>query len=420
MESWISVATQMPIIPFWNRVLNESAGWSRGSLYAVEGMSSLGGTLLSVGIFFYTEHRFGWSLRHNLLLAAGQGLVYVLGALLASRLTRPVGRRWALVVLYAVLAAVTVPAIVWPTPLPSTLALLAYSFTIAMTWPMLESLVAGRAGPHELSRRLGLYNLVWSGVGAVALAANGLIIEKWPAGVFLIPLLVNVVGSLVMLANPAAEADAPPSEAQAHLEPEPALLSQRRLALWLSRLSLPATYVVIYSLMAMLPSLPLVRQFSPSVATPLCSVWLVLRCLAFLALGCTVWWHTRPQWLLWSAVTMLAAFLGIVLPATVDSLSLSWALVSMLAWQAVLGAAIGMIYAGSLYFGMVLSDGSTEHGGYHEALIGLGMVLGPGSAALSQWLRPGSPWPGIIAVTAVLSATVLAAGIAAVKAKRTR
>ena len=28
--------------------------------------------------------------------------------------------------------------------------------------------------------------------------------------------------------------------------------------------------------------------------------------------------------------------------------------------------------------GMVLSDGSTEHGGYHEALIGLGSVLGPG------------------------------------------
>ena len=43
----------------------------------------------------------------------------------------------------------------------------------------------------------------------------------------------------------------------------------------------------------------------------------------------------------------------------------------MIAWQIVLGVTMGLIYSGSLYFGMVLSEGSTEHGGYHEALIGM-------------------------------------------------
>ena len=373
--------------------------------------------MLSVGIFFYLRHRFGWESRHNLLLAAVQGLVYVLGALMAGRLTHALGRRRTLVIMYVLLAASTLPAIIRATPFFVTTTLLAYSFTIAITWPILESLVSGRAGPHELSRRLGLYNLVWSGVGAAALAVNGLIIEHWPAGVFLIPLLVHALGAAIVLMNRRAEHDGAVGESHGRLTPEPELLAQRRLALWLSRLALPATYVVIYSLMAMLPSMPLVRELSPSLATPLCSVWLVVRCLAFGALGMTAWWHTRPQWLLWSAGAMLLAFLGVVLPAAMDSLSFTWALVSMITWQVVLGAAIGMIYAGSLYFGMVLSDGSTEHGGYHEALIGLGMVLGPGSAAVAQWLRPGNAWPGIIAVTAVLSVTVLAAGIAATRAK---
>ena len=49
--------------------------------------------------------------------------------------------------------------------------------------------------------------------------------------------------------------------------------------------------------------------------------------------------------------------------------------------ELVLGLMVGFIFSASLYFGMVLSDGSTEHAGYHEALIGVGVVLGPGLAS---------------------------------------
>jgi uncharacterized membrane protein YeaQ/YmgE (transglycosylase-associated protein family) len=89
----------------------------------------------------------------------------------------------------------------------------------------------------------------------------------------------------------------------------------------------------------------------------------------------------------------------------------------MVAWQIVLGVVMGMIYSGSLYFGMVLSDGSTEHGGYHEALIGVGSVLGPGAGALAQWLRPGDMQFGVLAVAGVVGASVLAAAIAAYRAR---
>jgi hypothetical protein len=66
---------------------------------------------------------------------------------------------------------------------------------------------------------------------------------------------------------------------------------------------------------------------------------------------------------------------------------------------------------------MVLSDGSTEHGGYHEALIGIGTVLGPGAGAAAQWAGGGSPLWGVLAVSVVLGLSVLACG--AVAARRT-
>jgi hypothetical protein len=67
---------------------------------------------------------------------------------------------------------------------------------------------------------------------------------------------------------------------------------------------------------------------------------------------------------------------------------------------------------------MVLSDGSTEHGGYHEALIGVGSVIGPASAALTQWRWPGETTAGVIAVACVVAATVVAAGVVTFRSRR--
>jgi hypothetical protein len=79
--------------------------------------------------------------------------------------------------------------------------------------------------------------------------------------------------------------------------------------------------------------------------------------------------------------------------------------------ELLMGIAAGFIYTGSLYYGMVLSDGSTEQGGYHEALVGAGIVVGPGFAAAALRLSAdGSHVPGIAAVTAVMLLTIAAAG----------
>jgi hypothetical protein len=396
--------------------------------YGCECLSSVGTTLLMVGIFFYTEHYLRWGLRQNFLLAAGQGFAYVFGSLAADRISRRLGsRRKSLIVIYA--ALVLLPLIAGRAHSGAGLvaALLSYTFLAASNWPLLESLVAAGADPRNMNRRIGLYNLLWSGTNVAAFAISGSIIEHWQMGLFIVPAIAHAGGMIVMLLQPRVEPVIAPKDTRtappegAHLPPEPALLAERKLALWLARIALPATYIVVYSLSAMMPLLPIMRPFDTSTRTLIGSAWMASRWLMFLLLGATIWWHTRPRLLLVACAIMLIAFLGVAIRpsdlsgASASGISTASDLSSMIFWQLILGAMMGVIYSGSLYFGMVLSDGSTEHGGYHEALIGLGSILGPGSAAVAQWQWPGNLAAGVTAVSCLLGLTLATACIASLR-----
>lgn len=405
-----------------DRTLNPSPPAVR-VLFAVEGLASLGGNLLQVGIFFYTNRRFGWGPRENLTLAAAQGVVYVVGALLANALATRLPPRRALTIVHLVLAAIALSTLLAGSPLGVVAAVLAYTGVMALNWPILESLVSTGLSPHALARRIAVYNVVWAGAGALTLAVNGAIIDYWPAGVFVITALSHGVSAVLLMTDPhpplpAGASVIPPVPA----DPEPELLRVRTLALWLSRISMPATYALIYALSALLPSLPPMQRIPTWAATLVGSAWLMSRWLAFLLLGFSAWWHTRPRSLVAAAWAMVAGFVAVAwMPSTLFAgtdavaIDLAW----LVLCQIVIGFAIGLIYSASLYFGMVLSEGSTEHSGYHEALIGLGSILGPGAGAVVQWLRPGQTNLGVAAVAGVLLlSTLLASGASLVLGRR--
>lgn len=401
---------------------------SVGLLYVVESLGSVGGNLMQVGIFFYTNRRFGWGLRENFTLAAVQGVVYIAGALLAQGLNARFGPRRVLAAFYAGAGVAGVAALVSGSALGVIGAVLAYTGMMAVTWPVLEAVVAAGADPPAMARRMSTYNVIWAGVGACVLAVNGAIIDFWPPGVFVLTALAHGAAAVLLLINrgdgasrehASDRANVAPT-IHAHIDPEPELLQLRTLALWLSRISMPASYALIYALSAMLPSLPPMQRVPTWVATVIGSAWLVSRWLAFLVLGFSPWWHTRPRALLVAAWAMLAAFAALAwqpsssLGREALALDLGWLVLCQIA----LGFALGLIYSASLYFGMVLSDGSTEHGGYHEALIGLGSVLGPGVGAVAQWLRPGKLMLGVIAVAGVLALSTLVATFASIAIPR--
>jgi MFS family permease len=371
----------------------------------LEALGSVGANLLMFGIFFYMQKRFGWGASKNLPLSSAQGAVYVIGALAANPLSRWIDRQKLLRLIQVGMAAIALAGALAATPAVIVVLLLAYTALSAAQWPLLESLISTGADAKKLSRRISIYNLVWSGTGAITVAACGVVIAHFPQGIFWTTFGAHLIASL-MLARIRPQSQHPSS---AHLHPEPELIRLRTMAKRLSRIALPATFAVIYALGAIMPTLAVIQSTTPAARTLLASVWMIARWIFFVFLGATIWWHTRPRALLIAAMILLAAFLGITLIPSVPS---------MILWQIALGVVMGLIYSASLYFGMVLSDGSTAQNSYHEALIGLGSILGPGCGALAGIFRPSEPHAPIIAVAAILWISVMAACAVSIQSRR--
>jgi len=68
------------------------------------------------------------------------------------------------------------------------------------------------------------------------------------------------------------------------------------------------------------------------------------------------------------------------------------------------GSFAGLIYYSSLFYSMDLGDTKGEHGGIHEAAIGLGNFAGPAVGAASLYLLPQYHHSAAIAVSGLLLA----------------
>jgi MFS family permease len=390
------------------------------SLYLAETANATAAILLFVGLSFYTHNRFGWGARENFTVAAFQGALYMLGALLAKRISRRWGRERSLLGLYACMTAFafavgTCATLKW-TVATAILAVLETGL-VAASWPMLQSLISSAGEPSRISKRLGRYNIIWSVTGAVTVASCGAVIQHTPAWVFFGIIAAGhiLAGSIILcrklmsLYRPESSAmyrgsgpiNANPGTGYSENTPPPsdeAALRRLRLALWFSRIALPSSYVVIYSVTPVLPTLPVIRQLTPTTATLAGSIWLIARAAAFAVTGHTTFWHKRPGLVSLASVIMLFAFIGTVVSGSLTAMAVA---------QILLGFSIGMIYSASLYFGMAVSRGSTEHGGYHEALVGLGQVLGPLLGATMQWIYPDTLWPAVACISGIVLISVL-------------
>jgi MFS family permease len=372
--------------------------------FTIEGLASISANLLMYAIFFYMQKRFGWGARNSLMLSGAQGVAYTLGALAANPLSSRFDRQQLLRFLEIGLLLDTLAGAFAPSAAFLVILLFIYAALSATQWPLLESLVSVGATPAQMSRRTSTYNLVWSGTAAATVAACGILIANWPQGIFFAAAAAHVI-VLAMLVR--IQRQSPHPHAQLRASPE--LLPLRTMAKRLSRIALPSTFAVIYVMGAIMPTLPVIRAADPEIRTLLAGVWMISRWLCFLVLGATIWWQTRPRAILIAAIIVLAAFLAITLIPS---------LLSMILWQIALGIAMGLIYSASLYFGMVLSDGSTAQNAYHEALIGVGSVLGPTCGALAGALRPDDPRASVIAVAAILWISVIGDCVVSIQSRK--
>jgi predicted MFS family arabinose efflux permease len=159
---------------------------------------------------------------------------------------------------------------------------------------------------------------------------------------------------------------------------------------WLAN---PFAYIAINTLIAVVPGVARRLELSTMAAGFCCSTWCFSRFGTFALLWRWTGWHYRFRWLLLSYLGLVASFAGTVLAPNITVLVIS---------QLIFGGAVGLLYYSSLFYSMDRSETKGEHGGIHEAAIGLGNCAGPAVGAATLQLLPQHSQSGTAAVIILL------------------
>jgi len=193
--------------------------------------------------------------------------------------------------------------------------------------------------------------------------------------------------------EPAAVAAAAPSPDPLDAEFSRQSTAVARTFLRMAWLANPFAYIAINTLLAMMPGVAGSLGLSTAAAGFFCSIWCFARLGAFVILWRWNGWHFNFGWLLSAYLGLVGSFAVIMVVPRLWSLLLA---------EVLLGGAVGLIYYSSLYYSMHGSEAKGEHGGIHEAAIGLGNFVGPALGAVSLWAFPHVANIGAMAVSGLL------------------
>ncbi len=366
--------------------------------FTLEGLNSFSTVFYFYYIYFFLQHEFGFGNRANLVVAALNGAVYAVASFFGGKFSERIGYFHALKLGFGMMLAALVAGTQVTTVSGQLVVMVLTDLGMCFTWPTLEALVSGGEARRGLQNMVGAYNVVWAATGSLAYFCGGAILDAFGVrSIFYAPIMILVAQLVitVWLEKQTAPIPAPhPNRAsdgtpEPHPHPLAHALCFRKMA-WLAN---PFAYVAINTVVAVIPGVAGRLGLSTTLAGFCCSVWCFARVAAFAGLWTWGGWHYRFGWL-------LAAFLGLVGSFAVILLVPKLAVVVLA--QIVFGAAAGLIYYSSLFYSMDRSDTQGEHGGIHEAAIGLGNFAGPATGALSLYVLPQRPASSALAVTLLL------------------
>jgi hypothetical protein len=232
-----------------------------------------------------------------------------------------------------------------------------------------------------LNMRTAMYNISWGSAGFVSFFTCGALEQWWWGNVFLVPALCSALSFVIFLLF------APPKDAigKEHVPEEseqerdidtPAMQHRAKTLLLMAWIGNALAYVAINVLLPVKMRLAAESGISDlttmAIAT---SVWGLTRVIAFASLWKWSGWHYRVRWLLGAQFALWASFVLLMVVNTVPML---------IAMQIVFGIAAATVYSSSLYYAMHVSEGHGGHAGIHEALIGLGICIGPAVSAIAS------------------------------------
>ena len=365
--------------------------------FSIEGMNSFGTVLFFTYLYFLLHDRFGFTDQSNLVVAALLGLCYAVASWQAGRLAQRWGYFTALKVGFCVMIAGLLAGSQLASAAGQITAAAVVTLGMCFTWPVLEALISEGETPDRVPHAIGIYNITWAATNAGALFIGGTLIMKLgyqslfylPAALFALEMALTFW--LEKLPNPVV--DEPSSAVASHAGgPAPRLAKSFQRMAWLAN---PFAYIAINTLLAVLPGIAAKFHLSPMSAGFICSLWGFMRFLSFIVLWRWTGWHYRFRWLATAFGLLVISFAAILIAPS---------LVVVLMAQLLFGAAVGLIYYSSLFYAMDASDTKSEHGGIHEAAIGVGNSVGPAVGAAALWLAPQNASMGAWAVSGLLAA----------------
>lgn len=335
---------------------------------------SLGTAIGWSGVYFVTEVAYDFGDRQNLMLAAGMGLIYIVGALAVGPGLRRAAAHLPWLATRTVLGLITfVIGAVCFLPLATRAAGWSiwvfagiYMVFSGAFWPIVESYVSGgRTGP-VLRAAAGRFNLAWASALIAAMWAMAPLLEQrplWVLGGLGILYLASIALLAAFLPEPGRVLPGASGTDRSTAEHR-----RDRLLLAAFRLLLVGSYLLIATVSPLLPALMGRLAVPIDWKPPIASIWMIARLAAFGGLITWQGWHGRG-WPAGTALTLMLAGAALTFAAP------AWPILAV--GLALLGLGMGATYTGAFYYAMEAGAAEVEAGGKHEALIGVGYAAGP-------------------------------------------
>lgn len=347
---------------------------------------------------FYTSH-LGLS---NAFLGGLMAVTTAFFATLAipfGRLSDRGDRRWVLYAACLLIGAVSIALPFCRNRLHLLLIFPGVGIGMALFWPAYEAWLAERESEGELIHRVMLFNLFWSiGITLGPAASGYLYRDANPVTPFYLAGILSVLTCVTMFSNSSRASGHPvESESAEPVFPPPAV---RTTYLHLARCANFASWFALGVLRRLAPKLTLEMGIAPSIYGNLMIALGCMQTLAFLVLGTgyATRWHYRLAPLL---IVQGLAILSLIGIAQIQH-TLLWTFAF-----AVVGVSVAFTYFSSLYYGLDRQVDKGNKSGWHEAILGGGILLGPflgGIAADSQF---GVQSPYLLCAVAIVVAIVL-------------
>ena len=359
----------------------------------LEGTNAFAASYYFNYLMFLLQQDHGFSNLDNLALGAVHGFLYVGASWFAGRFGQRHGYFTSLRIGFGGMGAGVALGWLLPGTTGQILALLVWTVAMCFTWPMLEALASEREPKHRLPHRIGLYNVIWAATAGLAYFIGGTLFQHLgKTSLYWLPLIIHALQwmSLGWLERRHAQSVSAthlsaPTSPQGHPIPQREIRITRvfqKLA-WMGN---PFAYMAMNTVIAVVPSIAERAGLGIEEGGRLMSAWFIARTLTFAVLWAWHGWHYRVGWFLGSFLLLIMGFI------TVMTTHHLWLLVAA---QIAFGWGTGLIYYSSLFYAMDGSDTHGEHGGIHEAFIGLGMGSGPAISALTLWLSGAAMAPAV-------------------------